>query len=183
MGAESGVEDARNVELGGGWPHFTEGRVRLEQGSRVESGQANASPGAWWRLGPKGGSRTWGGHSGQPGRSHTEGVVTKGVGAMSERRAGKGLCCGARPIRTRVPALLSTTALRASHLSSLSFGFLLRWGKVRPLSKVCKGEGRPCMQRPGRAPYAWSMCSVNDIFPVARRLRTSPGRQLRLLLN
>ena len=68
---------------------------------------------------------------------------------------------------------------RASHLLSLSLSVLLSCEKSRPPSKVCKGEGRPCTQKPGRH-EAQSKCSVNGSYLC--RPSTGHRAQLGVLL-
>lgn len=88
MGAENGVEDARNVELDGGMGLISQrARVRLEKGRGVKSGQINTSPWVWQQLKtPVVGAGPGVGIVGNKAESrfHTEDLVTKGIGTVSE---------------------------------------------------------------------------------------------------
>lgn len=151
----------------------------------MKSGQINTSPWVWQQLKTPGvGAGSGVGIVGNKVefRFHTKELVTKGMAPCLNVGQGRGVISELR--RSGFQSQLSSQqwCWPGKSLSSLNLSFLLRQKKIKPLSKICKDEGRPCMQRPGRVLYPGSRCSVNDIFPIIWKPRTSPGRQLRLLL-
>lgn len=122
----------------------------------MNSGKVNTAQGCGRKLGPQG--QALAGEKGKVGNheeSRSHGEDSDCTGPTSECRAGKEHFFG-------VSALLPINDVGGMSPFSLSLSFLKRQEKIRYLSKVCEDEGRPCIQKPGRVPYA--QYSVSDNY-------------------